>query len=99
MSERKPRSGRMVGMAENVAAAVRRRQRERDPRVVLFDASGSPRVVAPSAAGYDALLEIAEDMLALLDGRSLEGISGGGSAEEATTSNAEAAPRADEPAA
>jgi hypothetical protein len=64
MSERRPRSGRVVGIAEGVAAAVRRRQREREPRVVLHDAAGGPRVVAPSAPGYDELLEVAERMLA-----------------------------------
>jgi hypothetical protein len=55
----------MVGIAEGVAAAVRRRQREREPRVVLYDAADTPRLVAPSAPGYDELLEVAERMLVL----------------------------------
>jgi hypothetical protein len=63
MSERRQRSGRVVGIAEGVAVAVRRRQREREPRVVLYDATGAPRLVAPSAPGYDELLEVAERML------------------------------------
>jgi hypothetical protein len=65
MSDRRPRSGRVVGIAEGVAAAVRRRQREREPRVVVFDSSGAPRIVPPSAPGYDELLDVAERMLAL----------------------------------
>jgi hypothetical protein len=52
-------------VAEGVAAAVRRRQREREPRVVLYDRSGSGRVVAPAASGYDDLLETAGLMVEL----------------------------------
>lgn len=53
----------MVGLAEGVAAAVRRRQREREPRIVLYDELGSSRLVAPSAPGYDGLLDAAERMV------------------------------------
>jgi hypothetical protein len=53
----------MIGLAEGVATAVRRRQREREPRVLLFDRSGEPSIVAPSALGYDELLEVAERLL------------------------------------
>lgn len=63
MSERRARPVRATGMAEGVAAAVRRRQRDREPRVVLYDTSGSARVLAPAARGYDDLLEIAERMV------------------------------------
>jgi hypothetical protein len=63
VSERR-RSGRVVGIAEGVAATVRRRQREREPRVVLFDATGASWLVAPSAPGYDELLELADRMIA-----------------------------------
>ena len=55
--------GRVTGLAEGVAAAVRRRQREREPRVVLYDAAGHPRTLAPSASGYDEMLEVARAML------------------------------------
>lgn len=53
-------------MAEGVAAAVRRRQRERQPRVALYDRSGAPRTLAPAQPGYDELLETAEAMIALV---------------------------------
>lgn len=59
----------MVGLAEGVATAVRRRQREREPRVVLYDGAGSPRLVAPSASGYDELIGAAERMAAEAGGR------------------------------
>lgn len=65
MNERRPRPGRVVGIAEGVAAAVRRRQREREPRVVLFDEAGASRAIAPSAPGYDDLLEAAGRMFEL----------------------------------
>ena len=65
MSERRTRPVRASGMAEGVAAAVRRRQREREPRVALYDASGSAQVLAPAAPGYDDLLELAERMVEL----------------------------------
>lgn len=74
MNERPRRPGRMVGLAEGVAAAVRRRQREREPRVVLLDASGASRVVAPSAPGYDDLLDTAERMLEVVKGDEVLGI-------------------------
>ena len=57
------RSPRSSGMAEGVAAAVRRRQRERGPRVLVYDGDGRSRSIAPSAAGYDELLNVARDMI------------------------------------
>ena len=59
-------------MAEGVAAAVRRRQRDREPRVVVFDPAGGPHLIAPSAPGYDSMLEIAESMLELAGQRARE---------------------------
>lgn len=82
----------MVGVAEGVAAAVRRRQRDREPRVVLYDEAGGPQVVAPSAPGYDALIEIADAMLEL---------AGAGAREPRarSRSRADTSAGADEPAA
>ncbi len=65
MTERRARSGRVVGIAEGVAAAVRRRQRDREPRVFLFRHAGDAHLVAPSAPGYDDLLDVADRMLDL----------------------------------
>lgn len=65
MSERRTRSGRVVEIAEGVAAAVRRRQREREPRVAVYGSSGVAHTVPPSAAGYDELLELGDSILRL----------------------------------
>jgi hypothetical protein len=59
----------VVGLAEGMAAAVRRRQREREPRVVIYDGAGAPRLVAPSASGYDELLDAAKRMVGEAGGR------------------------------
>lgn len=68
MNERRARAGRVVGIAESVAAAVRRRQRDREPRVLLMADSGAAHTVAPSASGYDDLLAIADRALELTAG-------------------------------
>ena len=59
--------GRATAVAEGVAAGVRRRQREREPRVVLYTRPGEPRILAPGAKGQDRILEVAEQMIALVD--------------------------------
>jgi hypothetical protein len=72
--------GRRTTRTRGVAAAVRRRQNERGPRVAVQDAAGHPRVVAPSAPGYDDLLAIAERMIAEVEPRRpRRGRAGGGS--------------------
>lgn len=57
--------GRAIGGFEDVVAAVRRRQQGREPRVVLYDAGGHARVVAPASEGHEALLEAAERIVRL----------------------------------
>jgi hypothetical protein len=56
---------RATAVAEGVAGAVRRRQRERGPRVLLYSAPGEPRLLAPGAKGQDDLLDVAERMVAV----------------------------------
>jgi hypothetical protein len=58
--------GRATALAEGVAAAARRMQREREPRVALYDEAGSPRLVQPDARGYDSVLDAAERMVELV---------------------------------
>lgn len=58
---------RATAVAEGVAGAVRRRQREREPRVLLYSAPGEPRVLAPGAKGHDELLDVAERMIAVAE--------------------------------
>ena len=60
---------RATAVAEGVAAAVRRRQRDREPRVWLYRHAGDPFVLAPGAKRHDAVLDAAERMVALADGQ------------------------------
>jgi len=65
--------GRATAVAEVLAAAVRRRQRDREPRVLLYRRAGDPRVLAPGAKGHDEILELAERMIALVDDHRRDG--------------------------
>jgi len=56
---------RATAVAEGVAGAMRRRQREREPRVVLYRAPGDPRILPPGAKGQDDLIDVAERLVAL----------------------------------
>ena len=58
--------GRATALAEGVAATARRMQREREPRVVLYDDAGSPRLVQPEARGYEEVLDTAVRMVELI---------------------------------
>jgi hypothetical protein len=56
----------MSGLAGGVAAAVRRRQQTREPRVLLYDNTGQPRL-AVAGPQRDELIAVAERMLAQVD--------------------------------
>jgi hypothetical protein len=62
---RKGALGRATGIAEGVAAAVRRRQQARAPRVMLYDSLGHPRLLGPEAEGRDRILELCGQLVAL----------------------------------
>ena len=64
--KRKGPIGRAAGLAEGVAATVRRLQREREPRLLVYDETGYARLVQPDGRGYERLLETAEKMVALV---------------------------------
>jgi hypothetical protein len=57
--------GRLAGLAEGVAAAARRRQRERVPRVLLYDDEGHPRPLSPESPVFEDIVGAAERMLEL----------------------------------
>jgi hypothetical protein len=61
--KRKGPISRAAGLAEGVAATVRRMQREREPRVLVYDPSGYARLVQPEARGHDRIMELAEQMV------------------------------------
>ena len=65
MKERRGTVARLAGLAEGVAAAARRRQRERAPRVTLYDAEGGVRRLPPDADAFEEIVSAAERMLEL----------------------------------
>ncbi len=65
--KRKGPIGRAAGLAEGLAATVRRMQREREPRVLVYDETGYARLVQPNGRGYERLLETADQMIELVD--------------------------------
>jgi hypothetical protein len=66
--KRKGPIGRAAGIAEGVAAAVRRMQREREPRVLVYDQTGYARLVQPESRGHERILEIGEQMVRITAG-------------------------------
>ena len=66
--KRKGPIGRAAGLAEGVAATVRRMQRDREPRVLLYDATGYARLLQPEARGYEKALDVSESMVRIVDG-------------------------------
>ena len=60
---RKGPIGRATGIAEGVAAAVRRAQQGRAPRVLLYDEAGISRTLRPDTAGYDRVLDACERLV------------------------------------
>jgi hypothetical protein len=67
--KRKGPISRAAGLAEGVAATVRRMQREREPRVLVYDPTGYARLVQPEARGQARIMEIAEEMVARVEER------------------------------
>ena len=67
--KRKGPLSRAAGLAEGMAATVRRMQREREPRVLVYDPSGYARLIQPEARGHDRIMGLAEAMLSEVAGR------------------------------
>ena len=65
--KRKGPISRAAGLAEGVAATMRRMQREREPRVLVYDEAGYARLVQPDGRGYERLLQTADQMVAVVD--------------------------------
>ena len=62
--KRKGPLSRAAGLAEGMAATVRRMQREREPRVLVYDPAGYARLVQPEARGHARIMDVADEMLA-----------------------------------
>jgi hypothetical protein len=65
VKEKKGALGRATGLAGGAAATMRRIARDREPRVLLYDAAGLARLLQPEARGHARLLELSERMVAL----------------------------------
>jgi hypothetical protein len=61
--QRKGPLGRVGNIAESLAAGAKRRQQAREPRVLIYDDAGEPRVLHAGMKGRDELVEIAERMV------------------------------------
>jgi hypothetical protein len=59
--------GRATDIAGDVAAAVRRAQRGREPRVLLYDAAGYARRLPPDSEAHDEVLAAAERLVELVE--------------------------------
>lgn len=64
---RKGPIGRAADLAQGFSATMRRMQREREPRLLVYDETGYARLVQPNGRGYESLLETAERMVAVVD--------------------------------
>jgi hypothetical protein len=62
--ERKGPLGAVAGLAEDLAAGMRRRQEEREPRVVVYDSAGHSRVI-PDGVDRERILDVADEMIDL----------------------------------
>jgi hypothetical protein len=67
VKERRGAIGRATGLAEGVAATMRRMARDREPRVMVYDAAGYARLLQPEARGHERVLELSAQMVALVD--------------------------------
>jgi hypothetical protein len=65
--ERKGPLGAVAGLAEDLVAGVRRRQQEREPRVVVYDAAGHARTI-PEGAERERMLDVADELIDLSGG-------------------------------
>jgi hypothetical protein len=65
LKEKKSGIGRATGLAGGVAATMRRIARDREPRVLLYDAAGHARLLGPEARGHARVLELSAQMVEL----------------------------------
>ena len=61
-------------IAGTIAGGVRRRQQDRTPRALVYDASGEPRIVPAGSEEQAGLIETAEQLVGIaLDDPAAEG--------------------------
>lgn len=69
MRDRRGPLGQVGAIADGAAAILRRRQRDREPRVVIYDRTGHATALPPGAEPRRHLLESAEQLIALASDR------------------------------
>jgi hypothetical protein len=62
---RDQRSSIAARIADTITGGVRRRQRGREPRALVFNAAGEPRIVSPGSEEQASLIQAAEDLIDL----------------------------------
>jgi hypothetical protein len=60
--------GPMGRIADTIAGTMRRRQRDREPRVLIYDAAGLPRTVPSGTETHAQLVETAQRLVDLAGG-------------------------------
>ena len=67
MKERKGPFGQMVGgIVDSVVQTARRRAQNREPRALVYDAAGRPRLLKQGEPGRDALVEAGARLIELV---------------------------------
>ena len=67
MKERKGPFGLMVGgIVDSVVQTARRRAQDREPRALIYDDAGRPRLLKPGEEGRDALVETGGRLIELV---------------------------------
>jgi hypothetical protein len=65
---REPR-GQLAKIADTITGSMRRRQRDREPRVIVYGADLRPRLIQADADAHAAIVETAEKLVELGAGR------------------------------
>jgi hypothetical protein len=69
VKERKGPFGLMVGgIVDSVVQTAKRRAQDREPRALVYDASGRPRLLKPGEDGREELVETAGGLIELVGG-------------------------------
>jgi len=66
---RDQRSSIAARIADTITGGVRRRQREREPRALVYDATGEPRIVPVGSEEQLGLIDAAERLIELAGDR------------------------------
>jgi len=68
VKDRRGPLGSFGALADEAAATLRRRQADREPKIVIYDDSGRARTLTPGEESRRHLLEAAEELIELAGG-------------------------------